>query len=98
MKKSRFTEEQIAFALRQGVLDAADELLGRLAIDDLAVGPARVTEHDAEDMSLAPSSLAVRLTRVDGHDHRRAGAEVDLGLGTWFTLHPPEWQRPPKYR
>jgi hypothetical protein len=56
----------------EGVLQAAEEVVGGLAGDDLAVALAGVAQDDAEDVRLA--SLAVKA------DDRRAGAEVDLGL------------------
>ena len=58
--------------MAEGILEAAEEVVGGLAVDDLAVGLAGVGQHDAEDMGLA--ALAV------GADDRGARAEVDLGL------------------
>jgi hypothetical protein len=56
----------------EGVLQAAEEVIGGLAVDRLAVALAGVAEHDPEHGGLAP--LAV------GADDRGPGAEVDLGL------------------
>jgi hypothetical protein len=69
----------------EGVLQATQEVVGRLAIDRLAVRLPRVAQHDPEQMG--PSPLAFRC------DHRRGGAKVNLGLGAGLTLHPSEWQR-----
>ena len=66
----------------EGVLDAAEEFVGGLAVDGLAVGLARVGQHDPEEMGSAP--LAV------GCDDRGSRAEVDLGLVTRLALEPPE--------
>ena len=66
----------------KGVFDAAKEIVGGLAIDGLAVGLARVRQHDAEDMGSA--ALAV------GCDDWSAGAEVDLGLVPGLTFEAPE--------
>ena len=66
----------------EGTLDAAEEVVGGLAIDGLAVGLAGVGQHDAEDMGFA--ALAV------GADDRGTGAEVDLGLVTGLTLEAAE--------
>jgi hypothetical protein len=56
----------------EGVLQAPDEVLGRLSPDDFAVGLSGVAQHDAEQPR--PASLAFLV------DHRRRAAEVDLGL------------------
>jgi hypothetical protein len=56
----------------EGPLQAAEEVVGGLAVDRLAVRLAGVAEHDPQDMGLA--SLAV------GFDDGGTGAEVDLGL------------------
>ena len=61
-----------AAEMPEGVLQHADEVLRRLREGGLAVRLARVAEHDAEDMRLAP--LAV------GADDRRASAEIHLGF------------------
>jgi hypothetical protein len=66
----------------EGILDTAEKVIGGLAIHGLAVGHARVRQHDAEDMGSA--ALALRC-----HD-RGASAEVDLGLITRLTLEAPE--------
>ncbi len=60
--------------MAEGILDAAEEVVGGLAVDDLAVGLAGVGQHDAEDMGLA--ALAV------GSNDPGTRAEVDLGLVT----------------
>ena len=60
--------------MAKGILEAAEEVVGGLAVDDLAVGLAGVGQHDAEEMGLA--ALAV------GTNDRGACAEVDLGLVT----------------
>src|SRR5512135_3252792 len=61
-----------AAEMPEGALQAAEEVVGGLAGDGLAVALAGVAQDDPEDMGLAP--LAV------GADDRGAGAEVDLGL------------------
>ena len=66
----------------EGVLQAAEEVVGGLAVDRLAVGLAGVAQDDAKDVRLAP--LAV------GADDRRAGAEIDLGLVAGVALHAAE--------
>src|SRR5487761_2115417 len=63
----------------EGVLQAAEEVLGGLAVDRLAVGLAGVAQDDAEDVGLAPLAI--------GADDRRARAEVDLGLLARPALH-----------
>ena len=69
----------------EGVLQATDERLGVLAPDDLAVGLARVAEHNAEQVR-PPSPAA--LLRDPG-----SLAEVHLHLRSRLALHPPERQR-----
>jgi hypothetical protein len=56
----------------EGVLQATQELISRLARDSLAVALARVAEHDAEDVRAPPTAV--------GQDQGRARAEVNLGL------------------
>ena len=68
----------------EGALQAAEEVIGGLAVDDLAVALAGVAEHDAEHMGLAP--LAV------GADDRGSGAEIDLGLVARLALDATEGQ------
>ena len=68
----------------EGVLQAAEEVVGGLAVDGLAVALAGVAQDDAEDVGLAP--LAV------GADDRGAGAEVDLGLVAGVALDATEGQ------
>ena len=68
--------------MTKGILDAAEEVVGGLAIDCLAVSLARVGQHDAEDMSFM--ALAV------GCDNWSAGTEVDLGLIPGLTFKAPE--------
>ncbi len=68
----------------EGVLQAAEEVVGGLAVDGLAVALAGVAQDDAEDVGLAP--LAV------GADDRGAGAEVDLGLVAGVALDAAEGQ------
>ena len=63
-------------------LDAAEEVVGGLAVDNLAVGLAGVRQHNAEDVSFA--ALAV------GADDRGACAEVDLGLIAGLALESAE--------
>jgi hypothetical protein len=60
--------------LAKGILEAAEKVVCGLAVDDLAVGLARVGQHDAEEMGLA--ALAV------GTNDPGTFAEVDLGLFT----------------
>ena len=66
----------------EGILDAAEEVVGGLAVDDLAVGLAGVRQHDAEEMGFA--ALAV------GADDRGTCAEVDLGLITGLAFEAAE--------
>ena len=66
----------------EGVLDAAEEFVGGLAVDGLAVGLARVRQHDPEEMGSPALAL--------GCDDRGSRAEVDLGLVTRLALEPPE--------
>ena len=68
----------------EGILQAAEEVVGGLAGDGLAVALAGVAQDDAEDVGLAP--LAV------GADERRTGAEVDLGLVAGVALDASEGQ------
>src|SRR5258708_6332047 len=68
----------------EGVLQAADEVVGRLPRDGFAVALARVTQHNAEDVGAA--ALAVR--QQDG----RAAAEIDLGLFAGAAFQPAERQ------
>jgi hypothetical protein len=44
----------------EGILQAADELLGCLAINHLAVALAGMTQDDAEDVRLAPPGFHTR--------------------------------------
>ena len=60
--------------MAKGTLDAAEEVVGGLAVDGLAVGLAGVGQHDAEDMGFAAFAV--------GCEDWGAGAEVDLGLVT----------------
>ena len=68
--------------MAEGILDAAEEVVGGLAVDGLAVGLAGVGQHDAEDMGSA--ALAI------GPDDGGTGAEVDLGLVTGLALEATE--------
>ena len=68
------------------VLDRPDEVLGRLAPDDLRVALAREAENDPKEMR-PDLPLAARLRRPG------ALAEVDLALLAGRALHPPERQR-----
>ena len=70
--------------MAEGALQAAEEVVGRLAVDGLAVALAGVAQDDAEDVGLAP--LAV------GADDGGAGAEVDLGLVAGVALDATEGQ------
>ena len=70
-----------ATEVAKGTFNAAKEIVGGLAIDGLAVGLARVRQHDAEDMG---SALAV------GCVNRSTGPEVDLSLFPWLTFKAPE--------
>ena len=70
--------------LAKGILEAAEKVIGGLAVDNLAVGLARVGQHDAEEMGLA--ALAV-VTNDPG-----ACAEVDLSLLTGAAFQAAEWQ------
>ena len=82
LRLSRTNRLRCSAEVAKSVLDAAEEIVGGLAIDSLAVSLARVRQHDAEDMGSA--ALAV------GCDDRGAGAEVDLGLVAGLTLEAPE--------
>jgi hypothetical protein len=64
--------------MSEGVLEAAEEVVGGLARDGLAVALAGVAQDDAKDVGLL--ALAV------GADEGRTGAEVDLGLVTRVAL------------
>jgi hypothetical protein len=66
----------------KGVFDAPKKVVGCLAIDGLAIGLARVRQHDAEDVSSA--ALAV------GRDDWSTGTEVDLCLVSRLTFKMPE--------
>ena len=68
----------------ESTLEAAEEIVGGLAINNLAVGLAGVGQHNAEDMSFV--AFAVRA------DNRGACAEVNLGLITGATLEAAEWK------
>ena len=72
----------------KGVLDALDELIGRLPIHRFAVRLTAVTEHDPEDVRSASPSV--------GHNDRGARAEVDLGFIARLAFHPPKrrWRCP----
>ena len=70
--------------LAEGVLDAAEKVVGGLAVDDLAVGLAGVGQHDAEDMG--PAALAV------GPNDGGTCAEVDLSLLTGLAFEAAEGQ------
>jgi len=69
----------------KGVLDTTNELLGRLPCDHLAVGLARATQHDPEQVGAFAFAL--------GPDDRRPFAEVHLRLGPRLALHPHERRR-----
>jgi transposase len=69
----------------EGVLQAADEVLRRLAFNGFAVGLARAAQDDAEDVRAF--AFAVR------GDDRGPAAEVHLGLIARRNLDPPEGQR-----
>ncbi len=69
----------------EGILQAADEVLGRLPIDDFAVALAAVAQHNAEDVGAPLTTVFL----PDG----RPGAEVDLRLLARLALQPPERQR-----
>jgi len=71
--------------VKEGVLEAPDKRFGRLPVHRLAVGFARVAEHDAENVSAA--NLAVRSL------HRGTAAEVNLGFLPRLTLQAAEGQR-----
>ena len=68
--------------MAEGILNAAEEVVGGLAVDDFAVGLAGVGQHDAEDMG--PPTLAF------GPHDGGARAEVDLGLVTGLALEATE--------
>ena len=70
--------------LAEGILEAAEKLVGGLAVDDLAVGLARVGQHDAEEMGLAALAVA---TNDPG-----TCAEVDLSLLTRPAFEAAKWQ------
>ena len=58
--------------MNKGVLQTAEEVLGRLLIDNLAVGFSRMTQDYSNHMRPPPATLFV--------DYRRASAEVDLSF------------------
>ena len=84
LRLSRTSRLRHSAEVPEGVLQAAEEVVGGLAVDRLAVALAGVAEHDAEDVGLAP--LAV------GADDRCSGAEVDLGLVARLALDAAEGQ------
>src|SRR5271169_593155 len=67
----------------KGVLDAANEVLGRLAVDCFAVALAAVRKHDAKDVRPPPTAV--------GQLDPCAGAKIDLRLLARGTLHATEW-------
>ena len=66
----------------KGVFEALDECFGSLPPDRFTVGLAAVAQHDTE--APWPTTLAVAV------NHRRAGAEIDLGLLARRGLQTPE--------
>src|SRR5262249_60661104 len=68
----------------QGVPQAAQEVVGGLAQDGLAVGLARVAEDDAEDVGASPPAV--------GQEERGTAAEIDLGLFAGTAFEAPEGQ------
>ena len=74
-----------AAEMREGVFQAAEEVVGRLGERGFAVALAAMTEHDAKDMGLA--ALAV------GRDDRRTAAKIDLGLFARPAFHATKRQR-----
>ena len=68
--------------MAEGTLEAAEEVVGGLAVDGLAVSLAGVRQHDAEDMSFAAFAV--------GADDRGACAEIDLGLIAGLALEAAE--------
>jgi hypothetical protein len=66
----------------ESTLEAAEEIVGGLAVESLPVGLAGVEQHDAEDMDLATLAM--------GTDDWGTCIEVDLRLFTRSTLKPAE--------
>jgi hypothetical protein len=69
----------------EGVLQAAQEALGRLVVHRLAVRLTRETQHDTKDMGPFPGALR--------RNNRGAGPEVHLALLAGTHFHPPKRNR-----
>jgi len=74
-----------AAKIPKGILERANEILGRLSKKRLTVSFARVTQCDPKDMTL----FAFALSRNNG----RTDAEVHLSLVIRSRLHASEWKR-----
>ena len=71
--------------MREGVLQRAEKVIGRLRERRLAVRLAAVAQHDPKDVRLPPLAI--------GRDDRRTRAEIDLGFLAGGAFHPAERQR-----
>ena len=69
----------------EGIFQAANEVLGRLPVDGLAVALARVAQDDAKDVRAAPLAVGLK--------DRNAAAEIDLGFLAGSAFHAAERQR-----
>jgi len=65
----------------KGILKALHERIGRLAKDRFAITAAAATERDAKDIATPTFTGSIH--------HRRASAEINLGLLARLTFHPP---------
>jgi len=70
----------------EGILQAANEVIGGLTIDYFAVCLARETQNDPKDMRTP--------TRAIRPDNRRCGAKIYLCLFAGHTFHPAKRYRP----
>lgn len=70
--------------MRECILQGVKQVVGRLRERRLAVRLAAVNQREAKDVCLPARAVSV--------NHRRAGAEIDLGLCAWSTFHPAERQ------
>jgi hypothetical protein len=70
----------------ESVFQTADEVLGGLAINGLAVTLARVAQNDAKDLSASASAIGLQ----DGN----AATEIDLSFFAGDTFHAAKRKRP----
>jgi len=71
--------------MAEGIFQAANERLGILMQDSLAISLARETQHDPEHPAPAPSAIS--------GNNRRAHAEIHLRLFAWTDLDAPDPRR-----